>query len=251
MIIIEFFSPPISGKSYTFNNIVYKELKKKFKISTYQKFFFDNIFYEKKFSFLNYLTLKYFQGISLRKKIVEEKIQNSSLKIKKLNYGFKIKNILGNYFYKNYNKIIDEYFLKYKLNNFDLTKLYFENLKKLNVSKKKKNNYIRWFKEICAQRYILEKYSSDKMIILQDEGIFQRVFLSFAEKELEKKKLNKLLKFIPKVDYIIYQDSLNIKKKWIDHRKKLNNKFNYKNNLDKKKYLKKYRLVMNLIKKNK
>lgn len=231
MIIVEFFSPPITGKSFEFHKLQSEFKRKKIKVKSYDDFFWDKVFLEKDISLINFIVLLYYKKISLKKKQSNKILEKKNL-FKKENKGiiYFIKNKIGNFFYKEYEKILDKFYIKFQKKYKNLTDLHESSIQNLNLKKEEKSTYLRWFKETCSYRYVLEKYKFENILILQDEGFYQRLFLSFENKNLNQNLIKKYIKFLPTVDYIIYRKNISFVKKWKNERQKISTKFQYKNN---------------------
>tara|TARA_B100001057_G_scaffold483921_1_gene561296 strand:- start:38 stop:859 length:822 start_codon:yes stop_codon:yes gene_type:complete len=241
--IIEIIGPPCSGKTYL-RNFLKNELKKKgIKTHTYFSIFFKYVFNEKKLSIIDVITLYYFKYFKFKK---ENKNIIIKSKEKKSINKYSLKNPLSRFLYKNYYKICEKLT---KENNSNFQKKLFS---KIRLNKKINNNnrnaYL-WFIEIFAILNIIKKYNKNNDIILDDEGIFQKLFI-FAEIKFEYEFIKNYMQFANIVNLLLH---INSGKKDIIQRsneRKLTNKFSYKNKVQLNKIINFDKKIVRYLKKN-
>ena len=220
------------------------ELKKKgIKTHTYFSIFFKYVFKEKKLTIIDIITLYYFKYFKLKKE--NKNILIKSKKKKSTNKHF-LKNPLSSFLYKNYYKICEK-LTKENTSNFQ-KKLF----SKIKLNKKINNNnrnaYL-WFIEIFAFLNIIKKYNKNDDIILDDEGIFQKLFI-FSEIKFEYKFIKNYMQFANIVNLLLHMNS---SKKNIIQRsneRKLTNKFSYKNKVQLNKIINFDKKIIKHLKKN-
>ena len=230
MKIIEIIGPPCTGKTYL-RYFLTKELKKRgIKVNTYFSVFFKYVFKENDLSLLDIITLYYFKFFKLRKEkeiTNVKKIKNRSRIISK---SF-LKNLITSFLYTNYYKVCKKIINK---KNFQIYNIIISKIKKNNKINNNDRNAYLWFIEIFAILNLLEKHYKKNDIILDDEGIFQKLFI-FSEIKFEKKFFNKYIKSINNIHLLLHTNSS--KKKIISRSicRKGTNKFSYndKSHLDK------------------
>ena len=194
---IEFFGLPCSGKTFA-TSILKKKITQDDKIvHSHSSAFFEYIYYEKNISISEYLSLKYFKYHKITKKINYAKFNKSKTFTKK---KFSLRNPLSNYFYKTYLNLCKKYSRKI---NFDLKKLIY---KKINENDKIINNDKRnaklWFIEFFAYQYIVEKYTDKIDFVIDDESLYQKIFI-FSDMMNNESFLKKYLNLIIKPDLLI------------------------------------------------
>ena len=186
--IIEFFGPPCSGKTF-YSRILEKNINNIVTNNEIIPKYANKIL---KLSFFEKISLKYFLLIK------RKRIKSSFRKVKKIKSKQKI--ITQNYFYISYKKICKKIFLKFKKSNPNFVNLYINELK---LSAKNQEIYYDWFIEHSAKYYIANKILENKVIIF-DEGFLQRIFTLLKLKKNYEKKILEFFKVINFSDYIIY-----------------------------------------------
>tara|TARA_B110000971_G_scaffold189674_1_gene200205 strand:+ start:41716 stop:42474 length:759 start_codon:yes stop_codon:yes gene_type:complete len=251
MTIVEFFGPPATGKTFFYNQIKKEFQKQDIFFCSYNDFFFKYAFKEINFNMLDYVTLFYFFFIHKKNTY----IPNIKIKLDNSNYIKKTKNksvslYFSNFFFINYQNIISKLYIKLKPKNYKLFNFYKKNIIKKNNSNTLKKNYLRWFKKLCVERLLINKYSKDKKyVFFVDEGFYQRSFAFIDNQKTNFKIVNQYFKLIPKVDYLL-MSTINaaIFKKRIQQRKKNLKMFQYKNYNEIVYYKKVFKKITKLIK---
>ena len=204
MIIIEFFGPPCSGKTFCADFLIKKN----------KNFISSNLLiprYSSNFVKLNTLdkaSLKYFQLIKFIKKIKKPNKIKIKIKIKKLKKNDyilspSIKNKYSNLMVKHYRKVCKKLYKLFRKQNYKFDKFYLSNLNKIK-DKKIKLNYQNWYEESMAKYYIAKNLKGENKIIVFDEGLLQRLFHVSNQANGFKKKVNYFLEHINGPDYAIY-----------------------------------------------
>jgi hypothetical protein len=227
--IIEIIGPPCSGKTYLRTSIKRKLNKEGVLIHTYKSLFFDYVFKEKDLSIIDRLTLCYFKFLKLKKE--EPLIKNK--KSKKNDTKLKFNNYISKFLYKNYFKICKKFTQK---ENSKIQNLIFEKIEKNKIVNNTGRNVFLWFIELFSFLYVVKKNIKKNNVIIDDEGIFQKLFV-FAEIRFDKKFIKNYITAINIVDFVIH---INSSKKNIQLRsndRKFTNKFFYKNKTQLKKIL--------------
>ena len=217
--------------------------KKSIKTHTYSSIFFKYVFKERGLSIIDVITLYYFKYFKFKK---ENKNILIKSKEKKLINKYYLKNPLSSFLYKNYYEICEK-LIKENSSNFQ-KKLF----SKIRVNKKINNNnrnaYL-WFIEIFAILNIIKKHNKNNDIILDDEGIFQKLFI-FSEIKFEYKFVKNYIQFANIVNLLLH---MNTGKKDIIQRsdeRKLTNKFSYKNKVQLNKIINFDKKIVRHLKKN-
>ncbi len=180
---IEFIGAPGSGKTYYENKIKNFLNKKNIKILNYDDLFFTNYPYYKEINILK--KTKFF----LKKKLINKK----NLFIKYINYTFdKFFN-----FNTEYDKINNNLYTRKFL------KLYFKKLKLEKENTNLINKLKKWLKVELASIKIAKKIKSNKKLLINSEGINQRIARLILE--LSEKKINNFLK---KFNYSKFQSDI-------------------------------------------
>ena len=189
MFVIEFLGLPGSGKTYVYKNLITYLRKNKFTVIEPKKFFIKKILLdEKNFikKFTNFIYFIYSQKISLESKKIFKK-QYSSI-IKKINLKKKILT-------KNEIRAINIY-------NYYLSKSRYSSIRK-------KRSFDNFLIELISIKEALKMYNkNENIIILLDEGFFQKIYLNF--KNLNYKKFSSYLKqyfnFLPRTDLVVFKN---------------------------------------------
>jgi len=177
---IEIFGLPCSGKTFI-TNILKNKIKKNNIIHSYSSAFFQFIFYEKNISFLEYVSLRYFKYFHDKKKT---NFSNFNKKRNLTKKKIRFRNPLSSYFYSTYLNLCKRYSKRY---NSQLKQIIF---KKINNNIKRINNDKRnaklWFTEFFAYLYIVDKYAEKIDFLIDDESIYQKIFIFVNLKKKEK-----------------------------------------------------------------
>mgnify|MGYP006075664123 FL=1 len=203
---IELFGVPCSGKTFLRSILSNKLKRKNLIIHNYSSAFFEYIFHEENISFFERLSLNYFKYLKFRKKISPAKfLKNNSKQNKNNKKTFIIKRIISDFFYNTYKDLCKRY--EKKINN-DFKKIVF---KKINLNEKEINNKKRnaklWFTEFFAHKYIVDKYSHKIDILIDDESIYQKIFV-FSDMSFDNQFVKKYFKSSDGVDLLIQVCSL-------------------------------------------
>ena len=181
MAFIEIIGFPGSGKTYLFKKITNVIDKKKIKVLRNDKYFFD--YFEK--NFLDKVLFNSFYKYKINKKFYSKYI-----------------------FHKQYKFLSNEINLiikKKKLSKiFTVFKKLLQNSKLNKMGKERVLDNFRI--DLCT--YYLEA-KLNKRIIINDEGLLQKIFMIYREKDnyiTIKKKINEYLKLIPMPDFVILLD---------------------------------------------
>jgi hypothetical protein len=198
---IELFGLPCSGKTFLRTILRNKLERKNLIIHNYSSAFFEHIFYEKNISFVERLSLNYFKYLKYRKISSPTKfIKNDSNKKKNNKKIFIFKNFISEFFYNNYIDLCKRY--QKKVDD-ALKKVIF---KKINQKEKEINNKKRnvklWFTEYFAHKYITDKYSHKIDILIDDESIYQKIFV-FSDMSFDNRFIKKYFKSLDNVDLLI------------------------------------------------
>lgn len=205
MIIIEFFGPPCSGKSF-YSDYIYKKKKNNIIRSNALILKFANKFLKlnalEKLSIRYIWLLKYIKG----RLIITSKINKKSrIQIKKKKIKYLKRNNLSKTLLENYRKVCKKLFYLYKVKNFKFVTFCLDQLK-LIKDKERRNNYRYWLEENIARYYIAQNIEEKKIVIF-DEGFIQRSSFLIKNKKFSKNKLKKYLYLMSKPDYAIYLDN--------------------------------------------
>ena len=184
MLIVEFFGPSGAGKTY-FKKKFLKEFFKKYKIYSYKNINF-------KLNNNNFITKLYFSFIKSKfSKKIKLYLKSDTLQLKTLNY-----------FYKSYQKKISKSNFKDK----DRVKLkYISNLiDKSNFNYSQRKNFLRWSKEELNGFNLAKNYSGNGNLLMDSEGLIQRLFVYCYKKKNKKNIIKKYLNTIDLPDVLIY-----------------------------------------------
>ena len=226
MIIIEFFGPPCSGKTYICNY-----LKKKHKSIILSNTLIHD--YAEKI-----ISLSYIEKISLKYvfylKYFKKNLKNKNLRVSKSINKFQINkrnlnNRYSNFMINKYLSVCKKIFFLFKKKNPLLIKFIMQEISNTKNNNRKKI-YKNWFVELSAQFYIAKKLRLNK-VILFDEGFIQRSLFLMNKNQIKKIKLNKYLNLSDKADYYIYMDRKSdiLNKRSLARQKSEKNVFIYKN----------------------
>ena len=218
MLTVEFFGPSGSGKSY---------LRKKI-ISNYFK---DYKIYDYKGINLNLKHQNFF--VKFYFQFIKSKIIQKTKKILNIRY-LKI-SFLG-FFFENYQKT---------LKNEKLSKQYFKQFKIIeelinnsSFSPKRKVDFLRWSKEEIIGSKEAKNFHDSKSILIDSEGLVQRLFIYCYKKKNKKKLIKKYLNNIRLPDILIFFQNIKVEKK-------------INKNISKKEVKKIYILTLEFLKKKK
>lgn len=229
MKIIEIIGPPCSGKTYIRTSIKKKLSRKGILVHSYQSLFFDYVFTEKGLSIIDKLTLCYFKFLKLKK----ERLSITKGKPKKVNSQLRFNNYLSKFLYKNYFKICKKFTQK---KNSKMQNFIFEKIRKNETVNNMGRNVYLWFIELFAFLYVVKKNIKKNIIIIDDEGIFQKLFV-FAEIKFDKKFIKNYITSIELVDLVVHINSTKKDIQLRSNNRKLTNKFFYKDVTQLKKIL--------------
>jgi len=192
MIIIEFFGSAGSGKTYFKKKLIFKYFKlfKAYDYKTINLNFNNNNFF-----------IKYYF------KLIKHGLIK---KIKKIFLVKPIKFYFLSYFFSNYNKKI----YNYKLNQKNLNKILVINklIKNSNFNNVKKENFFRWAKEEVSGFYLAKKNKNKNSILIDSEGLIQRLFIYCYKKKNKKKIIKQYLNTIDLPDILIFFKNVKFKK---------------------------------------
>ena len=193
MLIIEFFGPSGSGKSYFRKKMINKYFKN-YKVYDYKSI---NLNLKNQ----NFLVKIYFNLIK----------SNIILKIKKI---FKIENLqisFLSFFFKNYNKTIKQNTFKKK--NLKQLNIIEDLIKKSSFNHREKINFLRWAKEEIVGNENARNNKNIKSILIDSEGLIQRLFVYCYKKKNKKELIQKYLNNINLPNVLIHFQNIRIKKK--------------------------------------
>ena len=194
MNIIEFFGPSGSGKTYLRNKLILKYFKEK-KIYDYKSV---NYNFSKNSGFVKI----YF--LLLKSKFIKE--LKSFLKIKKL------KNSFLNSFYEKYKKNIST--IDYKKNeNSNLNKIK-KLIKNSNFNYNQKKLFLVWVNEEFGGSKIAREIKDDNCVLIDSEGLIQRLFLYCYKKKNKTKIIKNYLNLINIPKVLIYFKHFRSRKKY-------------------------------------
>jgi len=192
MLKIEFFGPSGSGKTY-------------FKKKLINNYFTDYKVFDYRTINFNYNHKNFF--LSLYFKIIKNK---NIKKIKNIFYEEKINFPFLKIFYSTYLNKVEKSFLKKK----DTKKIKFiESLiNNSNFNKNKKKLFLNWSKEELLANEIAMKNKNNKQILIDSEGLIQRLFIYCYKKKNKKFIIKKYLSFINLPDLVVVFDKYYYKK---------------------------------------
>ena len=218
MLTVEFFGPSGSGKSYLRKKIISKYFKD-YKIYDYKSINLN-------LKHQNFFVKFYFQFIK------SELIQKTKkiLNIKNLRISF-----LG-FFFKNYQKIIEHEELSKQ--NAKQFKVIEELIKNSSFDQKRKIDFLRWLKEEMIGNKKAKNFHGSKSILIDSEGLIQRLFIYCYRKKNKKKLIKKYLDNIRLPDILIFFQDIKFEKK-------------INKNISKKEIKKIYLLTLEFLKKKK
>jgi len=204
---IELFGIPGSGKTHIKNIIKNKILNKNYKIYSIRELIVNYAAEIIKINLLEKISLLYYKNqlkiknLNYKKNQLINRKTNNIKKINNLNINFYF---LTNIFFKDYMKICEKIYLKYSNENKKLTNLINQLISKSDI--KYKTLFQRWFYEVCAARYVYEKVSyKKKIILLDDEAFIQRLFtVIYSNIKNKKKFIKEYIKLVPKKILIVH-----------------------------------------------
>ena len=218
MLIVEFFGPSGSGKSYLRKKMISKYFKN-YKVYDYKSI---NLNLKKQ----NFLVKIYFNLIK----------SSFVLKIKKI---FKIENLqisFLSFFFKNYNKTIKQNTFRNK--NVKQLIIIEDLIKKSSFDYREKMNFSRWAKEEIIGNEHARNNKNIKSILIDSEGLIQRLFVYCYKKKNKKELIKRYLNNINLPNVLIHFRNIRIKKKTAK-------------NIDKNEIIMIYLLTLNFLKQKK
>ena len=204
MLIIEFLGPPGSGKTYFKKKLISKYFRF-FKVFDYRSI---NLYEDKK----NFFIKIYFY-------LIKNVFVNKIKKIFGLN-NYKI-NFLS-YFFKEYNKNTNK-LINHKKNNDKYKKI--KNLiNKSNFTISEKKLFYKWAKEEIAGANFAKNSRMKNAILIESEGLIQRLFIYCFKKRNKKKIIKSYLNtiFLPKILIIFKKVYINKKNRIKIDQKEIN-----------------------------
>ncbi len=204
MLIIEFLGPPGSGKTYFKKKLISKYFRF-FKVFDYRSI---NLYEDKK----NFFIKIYFY-------LIKNTFVNKIKKIFGLN-NYKI-NFLS-YFFKEYNKNTNKLINHKK--NYDKYKKIKNLINKSNFTISEKKLFYKWAKEEIAGSNFAKNSRMKNAILIESEGLIQRLFIYCFKKKNKKKIIKSYLNtiFLPKILIIFKKVYVNKKNKIKIDQKEIN-----------------------------
>tara|TARA_Y100001970_G_C14205803_1_gene843891 strand:- start:1112 stop:1837 length:726 start_codon:yes stop_codon:yes gene_type:complete len=204
MLIIEFLGPPGSGKTYFKKKLISKYFRF-FKVFDYRSI---NLYEDKK----NFFIKIYFY-------LIKNTFVNKIKKIFGLN-NYKI-NFLS-YFFKEYNKNTNKLINHKK--NYDKYKKIKNLINKSNFTISEKKLFYKWAKEEIAGSNFAKNSRMKNAILIESEGLIQRLFIYCFKKKNKKKIIKSYLNtiFLPKILIIFKKVYVNKKNRIKIDQKEIN-----------------------------
>jgi len=246
---IEFFGLPCTGKTYVADILRNKLLRTNNIVHTHSSAFFEFIFFEKNITILEYISLQYYKYFKLKKISSFSNIKrNKNLKKKKISF----KNPLSNKLYNTYINLCKKLSKK---NNSDLKKIIFKKIEDNPEINNSKRNAKLWFIEFFAYQYIVTKYYDKIDFLIDDESLFQKIFI-FSNVSNSSGFIKKYLNLVDKPYLLILVESTidnilsrskkreNSSKFHYQNMKHLINMIKYKKNIKKNINIKKEKIII-------
>ena len=192
MVIIEFFGPSGSGKSY-------------FKKKLIKKYFYSSKTYDYKSINLNYNNRNYFV------KIYFFLIKN--VFVKKIKYFFNIKNFRSfflSFFFKKYLHNIYSY--KYDKEDSEKFRVIKSLIINSNFKKFQKKLFLRWAHEELIGSKLAREIKHINNILIDSEGLIQRLFIYCYKKKIKQKLLKNIFIQLTSQMLLFYSKNLEFQK---------------------------------------
>lgn len=208
MKIVEFFGISGTGKTFLKNLLVKNYKEKLIDVYDYDKII-EIFLPNEEVSIFNRYILKIF--FLFRKKNKPKELKRSFYRSKKLNRKINFFLYIKKYVYKIYLQCINNIFQKLKKKKFILISLKLIN--ECNFSLENKEIFTRWLAEETVAHYLIKKNKKKLDLIVDSEGLIQRLFVYLYKKKKKRKIAKEYLKhcYIPDV-VLITKKKLFIKK---------------------------------------
>jgi hypothetical protein len=189
MKIVEFFGISGTGKTFLKNLLVKNYKEKLIDVYDYDKII-EIFLPNEEVSIFNRYILKIF--FLFRKKNKPKELKRSFYRSKKLNRKINFFLYIKKYVYKIYLQCINNIFQKLKKKKFILISLKLIN--ECNFSLENKEIFTRWLAEETVAHYLIKKNKKKLDLIVDSEGLIQRLFVYLYKKKKKKKNCKRIFK---------------------------------------------------------